>query len=164
MRRTILPVDAFEYFFALGPNRSFAEVAKHYRVSRKTVARTAESDRWLQRIAEREKKLRDATEEKALETLEAMNLRHLKTLRIVQAKALEALKNYPLISAMEAVRSLETAIKWERMVRGEPTVHAAVESRHVETGPPPPAASDLNSYMRKLMEVAKEQGFMPEGN
>ena len=55
---------------------------------------------------------------KYLESLEGMNLRHLKSLKIIQGKALEALRTMPLSTAMEAVRALDMAIRQERLIRG----------------------------------------------
>ena len=44
-----------------------------------------------------------------------------KMLKLVQGRALEALKTMPLGAAMDAVRSLDLAIRQERLVRGEPS-------------------------------------------
>jgi hypothetical protein len=55
-----------------------------------------------------------------------MNVRHLKSLRVIQAKALETLRTLPLSSAMDAVRALDIGLKGERVVRGEPSDRSAV--------------------------------------
>lgn len=122
-----IPTDeAFEAYFALGSNRSYQAIAEKYGVSKRSVTNVAVRDRWQARIAERETKARQATDQKAVETLESMNDRHLKSLKVIQGKALEALRTMSLESAMEAVKALDLAIKQERVVRGQPADRTAV--------------------------------------
>ena len=112
-----IPPDAFDYYFA---NRSYRAVAEKYGVSKRAVTAHAKKENWQSRVAEREAKVRQASEKKAVETLEGMNDRHLKSLRFIQGKAIEALRTMPLDTAMEAVRALDLSIKQERVIRGEP--------------------------------------------
>ncbi len=115
-----IPGDAFAHYVSLGPGRSYAAVAEKYHVTKRAVTKLAARENWQQRIHEIERKARRASEEKAVENLAQMNDRHLKSLRVIQGKALEALKAMPLNNAMEAVRALDLAIRQERVVRGEP--------------------------------------------
>ena len=55
-----------------------------------------------------------------------MTQRHLRSLKVIQAKALEALKMMALGSAMDAVRALDLSIKQERTIRGEPSDRTAI--------------------------------------
>ena len=115
-----IPPDAFQYYLGLGPGRSYGAVAEKYHVTKRAVTKLASRENWQERIHDVERKARRASEEKAVESLEMMNDRHLKSLRVIQGKALEALKAMPLNSGMEAVRALDLAIRQERVVRGEP--------------------------------------------
>ena len=110
----------------LGPDRSYQAVADHFRVDKKTVTRHAAADDWQGRLAKVEAEARSRTEEHLIENLESVNRRHLQTLRVIQGKALDALKRLPLSTAMDAVRSLDLAIKQERLIRGEPSERTAV--------------------------------------
>lgn len=121
-----IPHDAFMYYFSLGPDRSYQSVADKYGVSKRAIGKLALRENWQNQILKLEEKARKATEQKAIETLEAMNTRHLKSLRVIQGKALEALKGMSLGSAMEAVRALDLSIKQERLIRGEPTDRNAI--------------------------------------
>ncbi len=121
-----LPSDAFDFYFALGVARSYRLVAKQFDVSKTTVAKRAKKEGWQARIEALMAKARDAQDEKALESIEAMNEQHLKILRLVRGKAIEALRAMPLSSGMEAVRALEMTIKQERLVRGEPSERTAL--------------------------------------
>ncbi len=115
-----IPPDAFEYYLGLGPGRSYGAVAEKYGVTKRGVVKHAQKENWQERIHEIERKARRASDQKAVESLDQMNDRHLKSLRVVQGKALEALRSMALNSGMEAVRALDLAIRQERVVRGEP--------------------------------------------
>lgn len=121
-----LPDDAFTYYVSLGPSRSYSAVADRYGVNKKTVTRAAVAQRWQERLADAEFKARENTQKKLAETLEDVNERHLKMLRAVQTRALEALRSMPLKSAIDAVRSLHDSIKNERLVLGEPNDRQAI--------------------------------------
>src|SRR5687768_15235574 len=120
MARRKIPADAFYFYVSLGPAGSYEEVAKHYGATKRAVVRVAMKERWQERARELESEARARTRERAIESLEAMNERHLKSLRVVQGRAIEALKAMPLDTAMAAVRALDLAIKQERSIRGEP--------------------------------------------
>ena len=121
-----LPHDAFQFYLGLGAGRSYQQVADRFGVSKRAVTKLAVRDDWQRRIDELERASRERTEQKVLESLEDMNARHLRSLRAVQGKALEALRSMRLSTAMEAVRSLDLAIKQERLIRGEPSERAAI--------------------------------------
>lgn len=112
--------EAFAFYASLGTARSYERVAKQFSVSKRGVVKCAQREDWATRIAEIDRKTRVRLEEQAIESLEEMSARHLKLARVIQGKALEALKNTPLTSAMNAVRALSLAIEIERGTRGEP--------------------------------------------
>lgn len=126
MRPIKLPPEAFNFFAGLGPTRTFGAVASHFGVSLRTVMRRALIESWRQRLEDIEIKAREAVEKKVVETVAQMNDRHLRAMRIIQAKALEALKSLSLESAMDAVRALDLATKQERLIRGEPIERTAI--------------------------------------
>lgn len=126
-----LPKDAFEYYVSLGDGRSYQAVARHFAVTKRAVTNRARKEEWQQRVAELEAKARQGAEQRLAEALEDMNGRHIKSLRIVQARALEALRDMPLQTAMEAVRALDVAIRQERLIRGEPSDRTAIQVEDV---------------------------------
>jgi hypothetical protein len=158
-----LPPDSFEFYYGLGPRRSYAAVAEHYGVAKQTVTRFALKQGWQRLVEERDQQVRRDAARKALESLEELNERHLKMLRAVQGKALEALKALPLSTAMDAVRAIEMSIRQERLIRGEPTEHAAVDARLAQPGPPAPSGQELRSFVRQLVEDAERDGLLGEG-
>ena len=126
-----LPRDAFEFYFGLGPDRSYQAVADHFGVTKRAVTNRARQEEWQKRGAEIEAKARQGAEQRLVETLEEMNYRHIKSLRVIQARALEALRHMPLESAMEAVRALDIGIRQERLIRGEPSDRTAIQVEDV---------------------------------
>jgi hypothetical protein len=126
-----IPPDAFTYYASLGPQRSYQAVADNYSVSKRAVTAMADREKWQERLVEIEKKARDKADEKVLESLEEMNVRHLKVLRFIQGKAIEALKSMPIDSAMDAVRAFGLTLDKERTIRGEPSDHSQVDIAQV---------------------------------
>ncbi len=119
-----IPPDAFDFYVALGPDRSYQRVADHYDVSKRGVAKHAGRESWPSRLDRIEREVRERSEEKLVESLEKMRTRHLATVRAIQARALAGIKEHPLASGMEAVKAAELAIKLERLIAGESTAHA----------------------------------------
>ena len=115
-----LPLDAYEYYYQLGSKRSYQAVADYYQVSKRAVAKRALKEGWQEKIAERETRFRDNVEKKADESLEEMVARHLRQVKAIQGRALEALRKMPLNTAMEACRALGQGMAEERKLRGEP--------------------------------------------
>jgi len=115
-----IPTNAFEYYFSLGPGRSYQAVAAHYVVTKQAITKVAQKERWAERLAELEVQARQRSTERAAETLEEMNERHLKILRAVLNKAIEGLKAVPVSTAKDILRALEMVIRQERLIRGQP--------------------------------------------
>ena len=116
-----IPSDAFEFYVGLGPSRSYQGVAERYGVTKRGIAKHASRDGWRERLDRIEQEAREKSDEKLVDVLGETRDRHLKTVRFMQARALTALKQYPLSSGMEAMRAAELAIKLERLIVGEPS-------------------------------------------
>lgn len=127
----LLPADAFAYYVSLGPTRSYDAVALKFEVSKRTVTRTALREQWQERLEATEKQVRERVDARAVETLEEMNTRHLTTMKLVQRKALDALRTMPLATCMDAVRALSIAVDKERVIRGEPAERSAISVEDV---------------------------------
>jgi hypothetical protein len=121
MARRKLPPDALSYYVSLGPARSYAQVGEHFGVTKRAVVKLATRERWQAQVEEIERQAREKAKLKATESQEEMNERHLKIARATQSKALEALMRYPLETALQAVRALESSVRQERTIRCEPT-------------------------------------------
>ena len=122
-----LPPDAFAYYLGLGVGRSYQAVAEHFGVTKTAVVNLAAREDWPEKLRQVEKRVGDAAAKKAEESIEQMNDRHLRSLKAIQGKALEALRSLALDNAMDAVRALDLAIRQERVVRGEPGDRATIE-------------------------------------
>lgn len=115
-----VPSNAFEFYFSLGPSRSYQAVADRYGVTKQAITKVAARERWPERLAELEDQARQRSTEKAVETLDEMNERHLKILRAVQSKAIEGLRSMPVATARDILRALELVMRQERVIRGQP--------------------------------------------
>jgi len=113
-----LPDNSLCEYLAMGPGKSYEALARRYGVSKRAVVKKAHREGWQDRIAEAEEAARKSTVARAAESIGALNDRHLRTVRMIEARALEALKNNPLHSGMDAIRALAIALKEERSLLG----------------------------------------------
>lgn len=141
-----IPPDAFAYYASLGPKRSYQSVAEHYSVSKRAVTGMADREKWQERLMEIERKARDKADEKVLESLEEMNSRHLRVLRFIQSKSIEALKSMPIENAMDAVRAFGMTLDKERTIRGEPSERSAIEIQQT-------IRAEYERWMRPVAEI-----------
>lgn len=122
-----IPTDAFDHYVSLGAERSYAAVATHFGVSRQALTRYAVQHKWAERLATIEREARARSDQRLVETIEELNSRHLRVLRVIEAKSLDALRALPLDSAMDAVRALDIVMRQTRLIHGEPTDRTSIE-------------------------------------
>jgi hypothetical protein len=113
-----MPSDSFERFVALGPGRSYAKLAAALGTSKRSVVARASKEGWSGRLARIEAEARQQHDARAAEDLRAINERHLKMVRAVQGRAIEALRTMPMGNAVAAARALDVAVKLERVILG----------------------------------------------
>ena len=126
-----IPPDAFEYYVSLGEDRSYRGVAEHYKFTKRAIQNCAHRENWARRLDRIERESRARTDKRLGETLDDIRERHLKTLRAMNGRVLEALKTYPIASGMDAIRAAEAVIKLERLIVGDPTERSAVSVEEV---------------------------------
>ena len=126
MSRKKLPPDAFEYYFALGPGRSYRDVAEHFGVSKTAVANLAEREDWQQRVSEIDQKARARSDESTADAAAAAKEQRLKSLRMVLLKGVEGLKGMSIDSPRDATRAIIMAVRELRVELGEPSERMAV--------------------------------------
>ena len=88
-----IPPDAFTFYFSLGPERSYRALAEKYECSERAIAKVAAKEDWQGRLNDLEAKARTHSDQQILESLEGMNLRHIKTARMLQKRGIEAMQS-----------------------------------------------------------------------
>ncbi len=126
-----IPPDAFEYYVSLGPTRTYRAIAERYDVTTRAVTKCAARERWSERLVKIEQDARERCDHKLGDVFEEARERHLKTLKAMHARALTALKQYPLSSGMDAMRAAEMVIKLERLVMGEASERTALSIEEI---------------------------------
>ena len=106
---------AFEYYYALGADRSYAEVGKRIGVSGNSVGLWSLSFRWEERIAQRDKLVSELLAQKAVEDEAQSKANALKICRAVQMRFAEALE---LGKVNIETGDFEKAVKLELLLRG----------------------------------------------
>ena len=120
-----IPSDAFDCYVSMGEGRSYEKVASKYGVSKRAITDCAKREKWAERLDNIEEESRRKSDEKLVEAIQEMRERHLRTIKAMNGRALEAMREYPLASGMEAMKAAEMAIKLERLIAGEPTERTA---------------------------------------
>ncbi|HKX45969.1 MAG TPA: hypothetical protein VJP77_04655 [Planctomycetota bacterium] len=120
-----VPAHAFDDYVALGPDRSYRELARRYSCSKTAISKKAMAEDWQGKLAELESKARVKFEEKAVDQLEAVRERHLKEARFLQSRALQALRDLPPEKGIRAAAALGVAWRHELLLLGEPTERQA---------------------------------------
>ena len=83
-------------------------------------------ERWQEQIEKLETAARETAQEKARSEYNAAYDRHMKALRLVFGKGVEALRNMSIETPADALRAIRMAIQEERLGLGEPTARTAV--------------------------------------
>ena len=121
-----IPPDAVDYYFSLGPGRSYRTVAEHYGVSKRAVTNLAKREDWQQRLLKLEDEARERADKKNEDELVAAIDRHLKAIRLVFGKGVEGLRNMTIDTPADAMKAIALAIREERVALGEPSDRTAV--------------------------------------
>lgn len=90
MRESLRHLKAFEYYYALGPSRTFKKVANEFNVSSTSITVWARDFNWEQRVYEREtkafKRIQDSNDEEMIKQMNAYKT-------VIQASISEYIKN-----------------------------------------------------------------------
>ncbi len=121
-----IPQDAFAHYVSLGPGRSYQKVAEHYGVTKRAIVNVAKRERWQEQVEELERTARDDAREKMKSSIEATYEQHMKALRLVFGKGVEALKNMVINTPADAMKAIQIAIREQRVALGEPTDRTAI--------------------------------------
>ena len=121
-----IPQDALAYYVSMGPDRSYQKVAEHYGVTKRAIVNVAKRDRWQAQVEELEHTAREDAREKMRATIEATYEQHMKALRLVFGKGVEALKAMAIDTPADAMKAIQLAIREMRVALGEPTDRTAV--------------------------------------
>ena len=112
-----LPRSAFATYVAMGEDRSYRAVAERYGVSVGTVQRHASAEGWRSSLAYIHDRAQESAVEAVRETYEAMVVRHVRALNIVQSAALEAMAKTRPDSWESASGALMRSQRMERDAR-----------------------------------------------
>ncbi len=109
-----IPPSAFSDYLAMGMGRSYEALAKRYGCSKKCVTQRAVKERWQERARELEREAAKEGERRATAAAEDATERHAKLAKLLLSRGLDALRNSQSLSTLEAVRTIQAAVKLER--------------------------------------------------
>ncbi len=105
------------------------QIAQRLGIKRpETIGEWRRADGWDAERAYVQKAVEERVSLAVAETVSEMNSRHLKEFQLMQTKGVQTLRTHDPRTAVEAMAMIDTGVKGERLVRGEPT-----EVREVRT-------------------------------
>jgi hypothetical protein len=146
-----ISAEAFTYYVELGSGRSYEAVAQRYGVSKVTIVKHAAKENWQGRLREAEQKAREEANKKAVETLAAVRERQLQEARILERRALEALKVLPPEKAAKAAVMLNIAWKHELLLLGEPSERTELNIEEV-------TRREMDTLLRRVEVEVEDDG------
>lgn len=126
VNRKIDDEEAFKFWVSLGDTRSLAKVAKEFHIRRRGIQKCSIRNQWSKRLAAIDAAARKRADELLIETRAEIQARHLRMLKAVATRGIQALQKQELETAMEGVKAIEAAIKLERVIHGEATANVTV--------------------------------------
>lgn len=114
--------SAFKAYLEM-ENRNICQLAKKLAKSRQLVDKWKQKYNWQERCIAWDKSLQEIEYKTAVKERKKMAKRHIAIAMSMQAKAVEALKKIDVskLNASEIIRLFDTAVKIERLSRGEAT-------------------------------------------
>ena len=126
MARKINDEEAFAFYVSLGHERSLEAVRQKYNVTRAAVTKAVRRGKWYERLAKIEAEAKANADKKLAESRTQVLERHLRSVRAVQSKALQALQLHQFADATEGMRALVAGIKLERVLMDQSSVNVGL--------------------------------------
>ena len=116
-----LPPDPKTYYTQNPDKPSQRKTAKLYGLGKTTIANRSIKEKWVEKRDQFRSKADAKTEEKAIETISDMNVRHYTALTKVEQQCEDTLDSCKFLTAGEALKGMDMSIKGQRTIKGEPT-------------------------------------------
>jgi hypothetical protein len=118
LRQSERHAQAFEFWVALGADRTYAEVARRFQVSVQSIGTWARAFQWEKRLSEREKTVQSLLAQKAIEDEVKSRSDALKIVHAIKVRFAEQLQAN---TAALGAGDFEKAVKLELLLRGKAT-------------------------------------------
>ncbi len=121
-----------DYYTKTPPGRSgkgpgLRKVAETYNLSPTTINARSKKENWVEKRKQFWLKTDAKTEEKIIEAISDMNVRHLRQYKVLQDKGLDRLEGVRIEKDRDAISAVDIGIKGERVIRGEPSEVAELD-------------------------------------
>jgi len=114
MKETLKNIEAFEYYYTLGSNRSYSAVAEYIGVSRRTIEKWGKALGWQSRVEQRDKENGKRLEEITDEAIIEEKLRYHKIIKVGINSFLTNLKEGKV--DIDNVRDFSTLVKLDLLL------------------------------------------------
>jgi hypothetical protein len=160
VRNRIPAEEAFQYYLALGPSRSYDTVAAKYGASLRGVTKCASKHKWGERMRKIDRDAQEKTDRDFAESKAETRERHLKMLRAIETRGLQAIQKQELDGAFAGVKAIEAAIKLERLILGDTSVNVGISIQET-------TRREVESFLARIDEPEEDDdaddGELDEG-
>lgn len=139
-------IEAFEYYYALGEERSHLKVAEHFGKSERTIIEWSRSFGWLERISQRNIEVANKLREKSIKTVVDEKAKYRTIVKTAIGKFVKNLTEDKI--DVKSVYELRELIKLDLMLMGEPTEIQKVQNEVTE---------EDREAVKELVEAMKSQ-------
>ena len=152
MRETPRIAQMFEYYYALGEDRTLQKVSDHFDVSRQSITKYAREFSWSDRVYERDtqimKELRDQNSDDIKETMESYR----KVIKASVADYISRLKNKKV--RVESVRDFVKLVELEMKICGfeSQLFEEKIEQQNIKL------SSEATDTLNKLIDAIDAKG------
>lgn len=127
MEETLRHREAFEFYYALGSNRSYPQVASQFTISLTSVKKWAKSFKWQDRVKERDIKNTRKLEEKTDETIIQAKSKYLAIIQNTLYKYEVALQSGDIkinnVKDLATLANLEMSLREEEVPEEDKTIN-----------------------------------------
>lgn len=144
-------IEAFEYYYALGNDRTLAKVAKYLKKNQRTVYNWSRQFGWQARIKERDEEVAKKLVEKNKEAVIDEKVQYRKVIKLAMAKLIKELQSEDFKS--KGIQDLERLIKLDLLLTGEATEKVELDNKQSITEEDRQALKELTTSISGFMKV-----------
>ena len=147
----MIHIEAFEYYYALGNDRTCALVGKKFNKNPRTISQWCSKFNWVERVKMRDIEVSKKLVEKTTNAIIDEKANYRKVIKLAMAKMIKELQSEDFKS--RGIQDLERLIKLDMLLMGENTEKVEVENKHAITQEDKEALKTLSNNIGSFLKL-----------
>lgn len=147
----MIHIEAFEYYFSLGGERSYSLVAKKFNKNYRTISQWANRFNWKERIVIRDAEVSKRLSEKTTNAVIDEKANYRKVIKLAMAKLIKELQEEDFKS--KGIADLEKLVKLDMLLLGETTEKVELDNKQIIEEKDRQALKELNKNISNFVKV-----------